>query len=91
MNLAELASQQVSRLATERERNRADAAAHGMGCVAAWLDALRAGGFSHASIAYIDDGNGWSIGKRDPGPWCEYRPDGRWGATQSRVRKARAV
>lgn len=30
------------------------------------------------SIAYAEKENGDSVGKRDAGPWQEYRPDGRW-------------
>lgn len=50
---------------TSRERNRAEAAAHGMGCVAEWVDVLRAGGFERATPAFIEAQDGWSVGKRD--------------------------
>ena len=48
-----------------RDRNRAEAAAHGMGCVAEWVDALRAGGFKHAAPVSIRAPDGWTVGKQD--------------------------
>ena len=53
------------------ERNRAEVVAHGMGCVAEWVDALRSGGFEHAAPVYIEAQDGWTVGKRDPGPWVD--------------------
>ena len=47
-----------------RDRNRAEAAAHGMGCVAEWVDVLRAGGFEHTTPVYIEAADGWTVGKR---------------------------
>lgn len=48
-----------------RDRNRAEAAAHGMGCVAEWVDLLRAGGFKQATPVHIEAPDGWTVGKQD--------------------------
>ncbi|HET9819624.1 MAG TPA: hypothetical protein VFP92_10705 [Rhodanobacteraceae bacterium] len=48
-----------------RDRNRAEAAAHGMGCVAEWVDLLRAGGFKHTTPVHICAPDGWTVGKQD--------------------------
>ena len=42
-----------------------------MGWVGHAVDLLRANGFPSASVALMDDGNGWTRGKRDPGPWID--------------------
>jgi hypothetical protein len=54
----------------ERERNRAR-----FPFAAEMLDVLNAAGFD-ARITYAENAQGESIGKRDPGPWCEYLPQG---------------
>jgi hypothetical protein len=41
------------------------------------LDMLKAGGID-ARIVYAESANGESVGKRDQGPWAEYRPMGDW-------------
>lgn len=41
------------------------------------LDALKAGGID-ARIVYAENMKGESVGKRDEGPWAEYRPMGDW-------------
>lgn len=41
------------------------------------LDALEAGGIS-ATVMYAENAQGEKVGKRDMGPWCEYRPMGDW-------------
>lgn len=41
------------------------------------LDALKAGGID-ARIVYAENAHGESVGKRDQGPWAEYRPMGDW-------------
>lgn len=41
------------------------------------LDALKVGGIS-ARIVYAENADGESVGKRDQGPWAEYRPMGDW-------------
>lgn len=72
MNLADLASRQASRLRDERERNR-----ERFPFAAEMLDALKAGGID-ARIVYAENMKGESVGKRDQGPWAEYRPMGDW-------------
>ena len=42
---------------------------------AEWLDALEAGGVP-ATVVYAENVQGERVGKRDEGPWCEYRPQG---------------
>lgn len=76
MDIKTLAASQKARIAGERERNRAEASAHGMGWVGDAVDLLRANGFPSASVAFMDDGRGWTRGKRDPGPWAAYLPYG---------------
>lgn len=71
MDIKTLAAFQKARIAGERERNRVEASAHGMGWVGDAVDLLRANGFPSASVAFMDDGNGWTRGKRDPGPWID--------------------
>lgn len=39
------------------------------------LDAFKAGGIT-ATVVYAENAQGETIGKRDAGPWCEYRRDG---------------
>lgn len=70
MNLAELAEKQAARLRDERERNR-----ERFPFAAKWLDTLKAGGID-ARIVYATNAAGETVGKRDPGPWCEYLPQG---------------
>lgn len=41
------------------------------------LDVLKAGGID-ARIVYAENASGESVGKRDQGPWAEYRPMGDW-------------
>lgn len=41
------------------------------------LDALEAGGIM-AKVVYAENAKGESVGKRDAGPWCEYRAQGDW-------------
>ena len=72
MNLAELASRQAARLRDERKRNR-----ERFPFAAEMLDALKAGGID-ARIVYAENADGESVGKRDQGPWAEYRPMGNW-------------
>ena len=72
MKLADLAAQQVTRLADERKRNR-----ERFPFAAEMLDALNAGGID-ARIVYAENADGESVGKRDQGPWAEYRPMGDW-------------
>jgi hypothetical protein len=72
VNLAELAEKQAARLRDERERNR-----ERFPFAAEMLDALKAGGI-YARIVYAENANGESVGKRDQGPWAEYRPMGDW-------------
>lgn len=79
MNLTELAARQASKAVGAAGRNRADAIAHGMGCAVEWLDLLRANGFPNASVTHVTDGEGWAIGKREPGSFPEVRMDGQWG------------
>lgn len=62
--------------ASRAQRNRYEANAHGMQWVGDVVDLLRANGFPSASVAYMEDGQGWSKGKRDPGPWATYLPNG---------------
>jgi len=71
MDIKTLAATQKARLASARERNRAEADAHGMGWVGDAVDLLRANGFQAASVAFMDDGDGWTRGKRDEGPWVD--------------------
>jgi hypothetical protein len=42
------------------------------------LDFLRANGFPNASIAWAQNAQGETIGKRDAGPWAEARMNGDW-------------
>ena len=70
MKLADLAAQQVTRLADERTRNR-----ERFPFASEMLDALKAGGID-ARIVYAENAQGETLGKRDPGPWCEYLPQG---------------
>lgn len=42
---------------------------------AEWLDALEAGGIT-AQVVYAENAQGERVGKRDAGPWAEYRPQG---------------
>lgn len=56
---------------TARDRNR-----ERFPDAAEWLDVLRANGFPHASVQWARNAGGEEIGKRDPGPWAEYRPQG---------------
>lgn len=60
------------KLSETARANREVALANGMGCATEWLDALRDGGFSQASIAYIDNGEGWAMGKRDASPVVDW-------------------
>lgn len=60
----------------QAQRNRTEAVKHGMQWVLDDLDCLRENGFPNASIARMEAADGWEIGKRDEGPWCEYRPNG---------------
>lgn len=39
------------------------------------LDGLEAGGIT-AQVVYAENAQGETIGKRDPGPWCQYLRDG---------------
>lgn len=39
------------------------------------LDALEAGGIP-AQVVYAENTQGETVGRRDAGPWCEYRPQG---------------
>lgn len=41
------------------------------------LDALEAGGIT-AQVVYAENAQGERVGKRDAGPWSEYRPQGDW-------------
>ena len=70
MKLADLAAQQVTRLADERTRNR-----ERFPFAAEMLDVLKGAGID-ARIVYAENATGETIGKRDPGPWCEYLPNG---------------
>ncbi|MDE2106864.1 MAG: hypothetical protein KGL39_57140 [Patescibacteria group bacterium] len=54
----------------QRQRNR-----ERFPFAAEMLDALKAGGID-ARIVYAENAAGETIGKRDPGPWCEYLPNG---------------
>lgn len=42
---------------------------------AEWRDALEKGGIA-AQVVYAENAQGERVGKRDDGPWCEYRPQG---------------
>lgn len=53
-----------------RERNRAH-----FPLAAQMLDALEAGGIT-GQVVYAENAQGEQVGKRDAGPWCEYRPQG---------------
>lgn len=53
-----------------RERNRAR-----FPLAAEMLDVLEAGGIT-ATVVYAENAQGEKVGRRDPGPWCEYRRDG---------------
>lgn len=66
MKLADLAAQQVTRLADERTRNR-----ERFPFAAEMLDALKAGGID-ARIVYAENAAGEMIGKRDEGPWIDW-------------------
>lgn len=63
----------VARARGAADRNRADARSHGMEWAIDWLDALRAGGFESAGVAYLDNGNGWTIGRLDAGQFIDWR------------------
>lgn len=41
------------------------------------LDALGKGGIT-AQVVYAENAAGEHVGKRDPGPWATYRPQGGW-------------
>ena len=70
MKLADLAAQQVAKLADERTRNR-----ERFPFAAEMLDVLKAGGID-GRIVYAENAAGETVGKRDPGPWAEYLPQG---------------
>lgn len=55
-----------------REANRAR-----FPLAAEWRDALEAGGIP-ATVVWAENAQGETVGKRDAGPWCEYRRDGVW-------------
>lgn len=59
-----------------REQAKADNRAR-FPFAAEMLDALEAGGI-RATVMYAENAQGETIGKRDPGPWAEYRPQGDW-------------
>jgi len=64
-----LTNEQAARTAA-REANRAR-----FTLAAEMLDALEKGGIT-AQVVYAENAAGESVGKRDAGPWCEYRPQG---------------
>jgi hypothetical protein len=39
------------------------------------LDVLEAGGIT-AQVVYAENAQGETVGRRDPGPWATYRPQG---------------
>lgn len=69
--LAMLTNEKAARAAA-REANRAR-----FPFAAEMLDALEAGGIT-AQVVYAENASGERVGKRDAGPWCEYRPQGDW-------------
>ena len=54
----------------DREANRAR-----FPFAAEMLDALERGGIK-ATVTWAENAQGETVGKRDAGPWCEYRPQG---------------
>lgn len=64
-----LTNEQVARAAA-REANRTR-----FPLAAQMLDGLEAGGIT-AQVVYAENAQGETIGKRDPGPWCQYLRDG---------------
>jgi len=44
---------------------------------AEWLDVLAKADIP-ATVVYAENAQGETIGKRDMGPWCEYRAQGDW-------------
>lgn len=70
MDIQTLAASQKARLAGDRQRNREQ-----FPFAAEMLDALNAGGIT-ATVVYAENAQGEKMGKRDTGPWCEYRRDG---------------
>lgn len=74
-------------MATSRaQRNRAEADAHGMAWVGNAVDLLRAGGFPQARPTCLDNGNGWTRGKRefDPDAPCSLVDAARGGRPEWR-------